>query len=108
MSVMSGHVSVQARIKQKQPAVVYTDCIAHRLELAVLDSIKCDNYLKEFDERINKIFYFHSPARGRKLHEIAKALKDEFKQLRGIKNIRLIASRHGALNPLENDYKVLV
>ena len=64
VSVMSGHVSVQARIKQKQPAVVYTDCIAHRLELAVLDSIKCDNYLKEFDERINKIFYFHSPARG--------------------------------------------
>lgn len=108
VSVMSGHVSVQARIKQKHPAVVYTDCIAHRLELAVLDSIKCDNYLKEFDKRINKIFYFHSPARRRTLHEIAKVLKDEFKQLSGIKNIRLIASRHGALNPLENDYKVLV
>ena len=87
MSVMSGHVSVQARIKQKHPAVIYTDCIAHR---------------------INKIFYFHSPARRRTLHEIAKVLKDEFKQLSGIKNIRLIASRHGALNPLENDYKVLV
>ena len=85
VSVMSGHVSVQARIKQKHPAVVYTDCIAHRLELAVLDSIKCDNYLKEFDKRINKIFCFHSPPRRRTLHEIAKVLKDEFKQLSGIK-----------------------
>ena len=52
-SGMSGHVSgVQARIKEKQPAV-YTHCMAHKLELAVLDSIKCDNCLKQFDERIN-------------------------------------------------------
>ena len=46
-SAMSGHLSgVHSRIKQKQSAVVYTHCIAHRLELAVLDSIKYDNYLK--------------------------------------------------------------
>ena len=45
-SVMSGHVSgVQARIKQKPHAVVYTQYIAHRHELAVLYSIKCVNYL---------------------------------------------------------------
>ena len=43
-SVMSGHASgVQARIKRKQPAVVYTHCIAHRLELADFDLIRCDN-----------------------------------------------------------------
>ena len=72
---MSGHVNgVQARIKQKQPAVVYTHCIAHRLELAVLDSIKCDNCLKEFDEEINNIFqfYFYSSARRRELHELER------------------------------------
>ena len=61
VSVMSGHVSVQARIKQKHPAVVYTDCIAHRLELAVLDSIKCDNYLKEFDKKLIKYFISTRP-----------------------------------------------
>ena len=81
-SVMSGHVTgVQARIKQKQPAAVYTHCIVHRLELAVLVSIKGEFYLKEFDEGINNIFqfFFCSPAKRRELHEIATVLKDEFK-----------------------------
>ena len=61
---MSGHVSgLQASIKQKQPAVIYTHFITHKLELAVLDSIKCDNYLKELDMGIDNILqlYFHSP-----------------------------------------------
>ena len=72
---MSGHVSgVQPRIKQKQPAVVYTHCIVHRLEVAVLDSIKRDNCLKEFDEEINNIFqfYFYSSDRRRELHELKR------------------------------------
>ena len=57
---MSGHVSgVQAKIKQKQPAVAYTKFIAHRLELAALDLIKCNNYLKKLDDGINNIFQFY-------------------------------------------------
>ena len=102
-------MGVQVRIKQKQIAVIYTQCIAHRLELAIFDFIKRDNYLKEFDEGINNIFqfYFYSPARRRELHGLAKVMKDEFKQLRRLKNIRWIASRHRALKLLENDYKVL-
>ena len=99
-SVISGHVcGVQARIKQKQPAVVYTHCIAHRLELYVLYPIKCDNYSKEFDEGTSNIFqfYFYPFARRREFHENAMVLKDEFNQLGRPKNICWIASRHSGL-----------
>ena len=110
-SVMSGHISgVQTRLKEKQHGLVYTHCVAHRLELDVLDSIKFDLYLKEFDDGINKIFkfYYYSPTRRRELRDLAKLFKDEFKQLGRLKNIRWIASRERALKLLEINYKILV
>ena len=43
-SVMAGNLSgVQKRFKDLQPGLVYTHCVAHVLELAVLDSIKMDD-----------------------------------------------------------------
>lgn len=54
---MSGNNSgVQARIKAKQEGPFHTHCVAHYIELAVLNSIKQDPDLKEFDNGINKIF----------------------------------------------------
>ena len=110
-SVMSGHKSgVQARLKEKQKGLIYTHCVAHRLELAVLDSIKFDTYLSEFDEGINNIFhfYYYSPVRRKELKDLAQLLNDEFKQLGRLKNIRWIASRDRALKLLETNYKVLI
>ena len=107
---MSGHFSgVQARINKSNP-VIYTHCIAHSLELAIIDLINCDNYLKEFNEGTNNIFqfYFYLSTRRRELHKLAKLLKNEFKQLGRLKYIPWIARRHRDLKHLENDYKVLV
>lgn len=40
-SVMSGNMNgVQAKIKEKHPAAVYTHCMAHRLNLVVVDTCK--------------------------------------------------------------------
>lgn len=40
-SVMSGNMNgVQAKIKEQHPAAVYTHCMAHRLNLVVLDTCK--------------------------------------------------------------------
>ena len=48
-SVMLGNNSgVQGRKKAKQEGLVYTHCVVHGIELAVLDSIKSDPYLQEF------------------------------------------------------------
>ena len=82
-SVMSGNNSgVQMKMKAKQ-GLFYTHCVVHCIELAVLDSIKGDPYLQEFDNGINKIFqfYFYSPTRRRELPDLAKILLGKFKQL---------------------------
>lgn len=40
-SVMSGNMNgVQAKIKEHHPAAVYTHCMAHRLNLVVVDTCK--------------------------------------------------------------------
>ena len=54
-------------IKQLQPnigrPVIAIHCIAHRIELAVLDAIKTSSYLNRFKATINYMFefYFYSP-----------------------------------------------
>ena len=47
---MSGHISaVQLRMKEMVPRLIYTDCVAHVLELAMLDSMKfAYSYLEKF------------------------------------------------------------
>lgn len=40
-SVMSGHLGgVQSKIKQQYPCAIYTHCMAHRLNLIVVDMCK--------------------------------------------------------------------
>ena len=58
---------VKKRVKEIQPGLVYTHCMAHRLELAMLDTLELkDNYLHRFDENINGVFnfYYYSPIRN--------------------------------------------
>jgi len=41
MAVMSGHSGgVQAKIKEKYPTAIFTHCMAHRLNLVVVDMCK--------------------------------------------------------------------
>lgn len=68
--------SVATRIKDGAEHVVTIHCVAHGLELAVLDSIK-DNRLLEDLKGILRMIYKHyhtSPKAQREVKEIAKAL----------------------------------
>ena len=108
---MSGSkTGVQTRLREKQPGIVYTHCVAHRLELATLDSLKFDSYLEKFDETINNIFkfYFYSPTRRKELRDLSVIFNEEFKQLGLMKNIRWLASRTRALKYFSNNYKILI
>lgn len=92
-NVMSGHLNgVQARIKIKQPGCVYLWCVAHRLELAVLDAIKNDSYLKDFEETVNSIFkfYYKSPKLRQEIQDLEKVFDSEFAQFGCMKKIRWI------------------
>ena len=83
-SVMSGHKSgVQKRLKDIQPGLMYTYCVAHRLELAMLDALKLkDDYLHRFDESINGLFkfYYYSPIWRNELKDMTPEIEVEFKQ----------------------------
>ena len=111
-SVMSGHKSgVQKRLKDIQPGLIYTHCVAHRLELAMLDALKLkDDYLHRFDENINGLFkfYYYSPIRRKELKDMASEIEVEFKQFGLLKNIRWLASRSRVLQILEHNYLAIV
>ena len=111
-SVMSGHLSgVQKRFKDCQPGCTYTHCVAHKLELAVLDGIKFNNaYLPTFDESVNNLFkfYYYSTVRRKELKQLADLLDSEFKQLGLLKKIRWVASRSRSLNILETNFPVII
>ena len=91
-SVMSRNRSgVQKRFKDLVAGLIYTHCVAHRLELAMLDALKLkDSYIQNFDENINSLFkfYYYSPVRRKELKEMAKEIEVEYKQLGLLKNIR--------------------
>lgn len=49
----------KARQKNRIPHLVVMDCIAHRLELAVLDLVKNATYLNVFEDTLKPIFKFY-------------------------------------------------
>ena len=77
---MSGNKEgVRAEIRRRKPGCVYSWCVAPRLELAVLDAAKHDDYLTEFKDIISNIFlmYYLLPKLRQELgelHEITKEL----------------------------------
>ena len=49
------------------PGLLYTHCVAHMLELAVLDSMKFDDsYLEKFHDNLKGIFKFYNQSAVRR------------------------------------------
>ena len=109
-AVMSGHLTgVQARLKEMKEGLIYTHCVAHALELAVLDAIKFDStYLETFNDNLNGIFkfYYNSAVRRQELKQIGDMFAKEFKKFGLLKKIRWIASRERALKLIETNYEI--
>ena len=109
-SVMSGSkAGVQALMKVKQPGMIYVHCIAHVLELAVLDAIKSDEFLLEFEKTLESIFlmYYYSPKLAREIKDIAELAGEAIKHFGGMKKIRWVASRLRSLEALSNNYAIM-
>lgn len=71
---------VSRRLENKvQRSLTTIHCIAHRLELAVLDTVKKCPYLSKFEDTVKSIFkfYFYSPKRQREVNEIAMILHED-------------------------------
>ena len=102
-SVMSGkRDGVQEQIRRQQPGCVYCWRIAHRLELAVLDAVKHDDYLSEFEDIINNIFLMHyvSPKLRQEFKVFGEQLDEITKKFGGLKRVRWLASLFRAMSML--------
>ena len=107
-SVMMGKKSGVAKQLQDiaQHPVCIIHCVAHNLELAVLDAIKQTPYLAIFEETVKSVFkfYFYSPKRRREVNEIAAILNQDHVYYSGVQTTRWVASRFRAINALERHF----
>ena len=100
---------MQAKIRRQQPGCVYLWCRAHRLQLAVLEAVKHDDYLSEIKDIINNIFlmYNSSPLLQQEFKVLGEQLDKIMKESGGLKRLCWLASRFRAISMLANNYKVL-
>lgn len=89
-------------------AVVH--CVAHNMELAIMDAKKEVCYLNRFEEIVKGIFklYFYSPKRRRHLKEIAEQLDKQLRHVGGLQQIRWLSSQLRALEALKVNWEVTI
>ena len=112
-SVMMGKksgVAVQIQKKVPQPVVIL-HCVAHNLELAVLDAVKTVPYLENFHETIRQVFkfYYYSLKKRGEVNAVSEILDENPAHFNSnIKKTRLLSSRHRALAAMEKILPVTV
>ena len=90
--------------------VIITHCVAHRLELGVLDAAKTESYLDQFISTIKRIYRFYSPSPKRRAHlrSISEVLDQDLIMYSDIKSIRWVSSKRRAVNAIVQDYEATV
>ena len=81
---------VKALLKKDFPCFNVIQCVAHKLELSVLDAAKSMPYLQIFEETIKSISNFNhfSTKRRRELANIADLLSTMFTNYSSVKAVR--------------------
>ena len=104
-----GGVSKKLEDKVSQPICII-HCVAHKLELAVLDAVKRCPYLSTFEDTVKEVykFYYYSPKRRREVNEIANIIDEESVYYSGLQKTRWLASRYRAITALEKHYVTTV
>ena len=110
-SVMMGQTNgVAGRLKRRVPHIIVLHCVAHKLELTVLDAVKRFPYLQKFDDTIKAVFklYYYSPKKRRELKEIGDLIEEKVAHFSGLKSTRWLPSRLRSLKAVEKHYVVTV
>lgn len=109
-SVMIGHKNgVAAKLKDKFPALVTIWCVAHRLELAALDSMKIPA-VTELKNILNGVYkhYHNSPKASRELQAVAKALNVQLLKPGSIDGTRWLPHTLRAMSALIQNYPAIL
>ena len=96
----------KALLKKDFPFITVIHCVAHKLELSVLDAAKSMPYLQIFEETIKSIFNFYhfSTKRRCELAEIADLLSTMLTNYSSVKAVRWVASKSRALLAVKKNF----
>jgi hypothetical protein len=94
-SVMTGiHTGVAAQLKERLPHIFSVHCIAHRLQLASIDSVNEDRSFSQFESTLKHInsYFSRSTSRLHELRSIQEECKDPILKLLGIADTRWLSN----------------
>ena len=93
------HNGVVAKLKQSIPWLLGIHCIAHNLEVAILDGIKDEALLSSLKDMVQSIYkhYHYSPKALRELKELADIMAEKIQKPGNLKGTRLVPHLHSAL-----------
>jgi len=88
--------------------VIIMHCVAHKLELGILDAVKDVGYLKKFEDELKRIckFYSSSPKRRGELKNLAKIFEEDLLMHTEIKAVRWASSKHRVLTAVCQDLHI--
>ena len=97
---------IVAILRVEIPHLVEVHCVAHRLELSVLDACKEVSYVQIFEKIVKGVlkFYSHSSKRNRELHEIADTLEAATLKYGSWNPIRWIACKTRTLVAVDKNW----
>ena len=110
-AVMTGKKSgLTTMLANDFPRAKAVHCLAHRLELAVRDSLECSEGCNQFETFMSKLhmLYSASPKNARLLEDAADEVGVTLKKIGKIFSIRWVASSYNTVNAVWGDYKALV
>lgn len=110
-SVMLGkRGGVIRKIKEVIPSALGIHCVAHKLELAVLNANKSGSKMRKFEDTLKGIFnfYHYSPKRRRELAEISNLFDTELARFSGVHQVRWMASKEHTVSALKKNLKTVV
>ena len=94
-TMMGCHAGVAAKLTKVIPHLVVIHSVAHRLQLAVLDSLKAVLFMQEVEKTLKGlyIYFYFSPKRSSQLKEVVAALQMQLLKLKDINAVRWVASK---------------
>ena len=102
--------SVATRLSDGRPYVLNVHCVAHRLELSVLNAIKTNPMLVAVQDMLKKIYkhYHYSPKALRELRTIAESLEEKSIKHTNLSGTRWVPHISAAIKCLLKNYIVIL